>query len=108
MSADAPMEQSRILKPARATRGEVYASLDSERAYQDVRWNPSTTTTGGVHEMPAEWIMYMEDYLAEAKHVLSRESEPECTQKALHIIRKVTALGVACMEQCGAPRREGY
>jgi len=25
-----------------------------------------------------------------------------------HIMRKVTAMGVACMEQQGAPRREGF
>jgi hypothetical protein len=92
----------------KTTRDEVYEALNSERAYQAVRWSEATTESGGRHDTVPEWIMYMEDYLAEAKHIMSREGEPECTQKALHIMRKVTALGVACMENLGAPRREGY
>jgi len=89
-----------------ATRQEVYAAIDSERDYQASRWNPSTTVTGGVHDHVSTWILYMEDYLAEAKHILSRTAEQDAVPQALHIIRKVTALGVACMEQLGAPKRE--
>jgi hypothetical protein len=92
----------------KASRKEVYLALDSERAYQAIRWNRDTTATGGVHESLGDWLMYMDDYLAEAKHVLSRAGEPEATDKALHILRKVTALGVAAMEALGAPQREGY
>jgi hypothetical protein len=88
-------------------RADVYAALDSERAYQDTRWNESTTTSEGKHSLE-EWIVYMEDYSAEAKHLLSRMSTQEAYPKALEIIRKVTAMGVACMEQHGAPRREGF
>jgi len=88
-------------------RSSVYAALDSERAYQDTRWNESTTTSEGKHTFE-EWIVYMEDYLAEAKHILSRESTQSAYAKVQHIMRKVTAMGVACMEQQGAPRREGF
>jgi hypothetical protein len=49
--------------------------------------------------------MYVEDYVSEAKHILSREPIQAARQKAIHIMRKVTALGVAAMEQHGAPRR---
>jgi hypothetical protein len=54
----------------------------------------------GTHvHTPEEWIVYMEDYLAEAKHILSRYEAPGCYQTAMEIIRKVTAMGVAAMEQ---------
>jgi hypothetical protein len=82
-------------------RSQVYAALDSERDYQDSRWN------GGKHTIE-EWIIYIEDYLAEAKHILAREATQTAVPKSVHIMRKVTAMGVACMEQHGAPRREGF
>lgn len=50
----------------------------------------------------------MEDYLAEAKHILSRNSKQVADPQAANIMRKVTAMGVACMEQLGAPVRIGY
>jgi hypothetical protein len=84
-----------------STRAEVYHALDSERDYQDRRWNPSTTTSGGDHSI-TEWIAYMEDYLAEAKHVLARTARQDAYPQVLHIMRKVTAMGVKCMEQHGA------
>ncbi len=91
-----------------ATRKEVYLAIDSERAYQASRWNRDTTTTGGFHENLADWILFMEDYLHQARHQLSRNGEPKATQMALNTVRKVTALGVAAMEQLGAPQREGF
>jgi len=87
------------------SRENVYAALDSERSYQIFRWDESNNKHNHTIE---EWITYIEDYLAEAKHILSREDWPGCDEKTIHIIRKVTAMGVACMEQRGAPRREGY
>jgi hypothetical protein len=84
-------------------RSEVYATLDGERAYQDTRWDPVAH-----QHSPEEWIVYIEDYLNEAKHILSRESYETCHEKAMHIMRKVTAMGVCCMEQNGAPKREGF
>lgn len=87
------------------SREEVYKLIDGERDYQDERWNANTTSSGGRHENPEEWIMYMEDYLAEAKHLLSRNNR-DINPKAMAIIRKVTAMGVAAMEQIGAPERE--
>lgn len=86
------------------SRAEVYAALDSERAYQDSRWTAETTTSEGRHTFE-EWIVYMEDYLQEAKHVLSRKAAQHAQPEAAQIMRKVTAMGVACMEQHGAPKR---
>jgi hypothetical protein len=85
-------------------RKAVYDAIDGERAYQDARWTPETTSSGGQHSLE-EWIVYMEDYLAEAKHFLSRESWNTGYPKALNTMRKVTAMGVAAMEQHGAPQR---
>lgn len=88
----------------KTTRLEVYAALNDERCYQDSLWNEMTTTSKGQHTFE-EWIVYMEDYLAEAKHILSREVAQTAQPKVAHIMRKVTALGVHCMEQHGAPWR---
>lgn len=89
----------------KASRDEVYDVLDGERAYQETRWNADTTENEGRHVV-AEWVLYMEHYLNLAKQALSTQPEPSAQLQALHIVRKVTALGVACMEQNGAPQRE--
>jgi hypothetical protein len=80
-------------------RKDVYKLIDGEREYQDKKWNGTTTTSEGRHQSPEEWIVYMEDYLSEAKHILSREATQIANLKAMEIIRKVTAMGVAAMEQ---------
>ena len=79
-------------------REDVYKLIDGERDFQDLRWNASTTISGGIHT-PDEWVLYMEDYLAEARKYCSRESANTGRPKAMEIIRKVTAMGVCAMEQ---------
>ena len=54
-------------------RQDVYKLIDGERDYQDSRWNESTTASKGLHS-PEEWFMYIENYVNEAKHILSREA----------------------------------
>ena len=88
-----------------ATRDEVYYAINTERDYQDRIWNSFTTTSKGQHSV-AEWLVYMEDYLNEAKHITSRRADPEGTQRPLEIIRKIAAMAVACMEQNGCTIRE--
>jgi len=88
-----------------ATRKEVYEALDTERDYQNRKWNSSTTTSGGKHSI-TEWLVYMQDYLNEAMHQVSRNPDPHANDLALRTIRKITAMGVSCMEQNGAPKRE--
>jgi hypothetical protein len=78
-----------------ASRAQVYAALDSERAYE----------TEGKHSLE-EWFTYMEDYINEAKHILSREASNTAKPKALDIMRKVAGMGVCAMEQHGAPHRQ--
>ena len=88
-------------------RKDVYKLIDGERDYQDSKWNADTTDTGGKHETPTEWIVFMQDYLREAAHILSRNSEQVSYPLAMEIIRKVTAMGVAAMEQIDTPARKG-
>lgn len=87
-----------------ATPLEVMSAIQSERGYQNYRWPSSAHKEHSLEE----WFMYMEDYINEAKHLLSRESYDTCGVKALDIMRKVTAMGVAAMEYHGAPRRPGF
>ena len=88
-----------------ATREEVYEAIDGERDYQDGRWNESTTTSAGVHSV-TEFVLYMEHYLTETRRLLSTQGSPKSDQDGLDFIRKVTALGVACMEQNGVVKRK--
>lgn len=86
-------------------RAEVYAALDSERNYQG-KWEVESESKG-LHSI-SEFLAYMEDYIDEAQHILAREARQIAYPKVTHILRKITAMGVACMEQHGAPKREGY
>jgi hypothetical protein len=78
------------------SRREVYKAIDTERDYQEVRWDGHTHTV-------TEWMVYMRDYIEEGLHHVSRSANE---LQALEEVRKVTALGVACMEQLGAPKRK--
>lgn len=86
-----------------STRHEVYNAINSERNYQDDKW------PGHVHSFE-EYAVYMEDYLAELKHLLSRNdgNDKGIQLQAQSIMRKVTAMGVAAMEQNGARERGGW
>jgi hypothetical protein len=88
----------------KATRAEVYAAIDGERDYQDRRWNAETTPTEGNHSVE-EFVLYMEHYLQEARRLLSTQASPKATRDGLDFVRKVTAMGVACMEQNGLVER---
>jgi hypothetical protein len=88
----------------RLTRKEVYEIIDTERDYQDSRWNESTTASGGKHS-PEEWYMYIDDYVNEAKHILSRENVQSAYPKAMSIMRKVASMAVCAMEQLGSEKR---
>jgi hypothetical protein len=79
-------------------REDVYKLIDGERAYQEKIWNSETTESGGLHS-PCEWLVYMQDYLTEALHMASRNPDPEATRMVMNNIRKITAMGVAAMEQ---------
>ena len=79
-------------------REEVYRIIDGERDYQEKKWNADTTESEGLHS-PAEWLVYMQDYLTEAIHVASRNADPLGSKLVMDNIRKITGMGVAAMEQ---------
>jgi hypothetical protein len=80
-------------------RNVVYLAIEGERAYQDRKWPDNLHST-------LEYLVYMEDYIAEAKRVLSRRPDPEAKEFALHTVRKVAAMAVAAMEQNGVKTRD--
>lgn len=88
-------------------RKQAYAALDSERAYQDFKWGQSASSggPGNGNRTLDEFILYISGYADELKRIGSTESDP---RKKLDFVRKVGGLAVACMEQHGAPRREGF
>ena len=85
-------------------REDVYKLIDGEREYQNSKWNPDTTTSGGQHT-PCDWLVYIQDYLTEAIHMASRNPDPQATTMVMNNIRKITAMGVAAMEQNETPPR---
>jgi len=85
-----------------ATRAAVYAAIDGERDYQDALWDHDSSP----HKLSVEaWLVYMDVYLREAKEQITREADVTAKPKVLATIRKITAMGVACMELNGAPLR---
>lgn len=94
------------------TRDEVYEALDSERDYQDDRWGstlsgdrPPTDEQAPGSRSVDEFILYIVGY---AHKLLDEGATFADTKKKLDFVRKVGGLCVACMEQHGAPRRDGY
>lgn len=86
----------------------VYAALETERQYQIKRWGVRQAD-GSFREVPhsvEDFVLYMEDYLHEARHQLSRLPEPEARDVALDTLRKVVTMGIACFEQHGVQRRD--
>lgn len=80
-------------------RLEVYDAINSERTHQDNKWG------GHKHDAAhslGDWLVYIDYHLTQAKAALSTDTNG---QRALASIRKISALGVACMEQHGAPKR---
>lgn len=86
-----------------ATRQAVFAAVNSEREYQEVKWNDSVEPTH-THSVP-EWLVFIEDYVNEAKRVYTRREEPFATTFGLHTLRKIAAMAVAALEQNGVVTR---
>jgi hypothetical protein len=92
------------MRGAAASRHEVYAAIDSERDFQNKTWNKFTTKSAGAHT-PAEFALIMKHYIDQCVMIYAQTSEPLANNLLLENIRKITALGVNCMEQNGAPVR---
>ena len=80
-------------------RQEVYEAIDSERDYQNQKW-------GSPNQRPKQvgsWLTLMRAILAKAE---AEWAVSDGDNEALEIIRKFTAVGVACMEQHGVQKRK--
>ena len=81
----------------------IIAAIDSERAYQDDRWgNQDGPDSGAYGHTVDEFALYILTY---AQKLADEASASRGDDEKLNIVRKVIALGVACMEQHGAPNR---
>lgn len=92
--------------PPRTSREEVYQAIDSERNYQEAmaekaHGDPSNDGTKHLEE----FVLYMEDYLHEARTQLSRTWGPTAYDDATATIRKVVAIGVSALEVWGVQKR---
>jgi hypothetical protein len=90
-----------VLEPVEREMGRdtVYNIIDGERDHQDAKW-------GCIEDHPHEvggWILIMESLLADARKAWQSKTGD---RDAMSEIRKVIAVGVAAMEQHGAPRRQ--
>lgn len=87
------------------TRLEVYDIIDSEIIYANLKWDKNVTISENKHATFEEWFMYIEDYINEAKHILSRKPKQIADKEASDIMRKVAALSIRAIEQLGASKR---
>ena len=79
-------------------RADVYAAIDDERKYQNLEW-------GSIEDHPHEvgaWLTIMRSILTDAE---SAWSSLRGDNGALDELRKLAAVGVACMEQHGVVPR---
>ena len=86
-----------------ATREEVYAAIDSERAYQDAQKGNSKRHDGQPQMSPGEFILVLEHLLLQARTEWYR---PDGGVSCLEHIRKVAGSATQCMEVHGAPPRK--
>lgn len=89
----------------KSSQQEVEKAIDGEIQYSFSKWDPSSTESGGEHSV-AEWIIYIEDYLGEAKRVMSRQPEPDATTKAKHALRKIASMATIALMQNGVVTRQ--
>lgn len=85
-------------------RSKVYELIDGEREYQDAQWTKAGMTGTPNPLTVGEFILLMEDYLAQARKVWIQEAKPNTMSTVL--VRKVAGIAVNCMEQHGAPSRK--
>lgn len=86
------------MEDAMARRDEAMDAIVGEREYQEKRWGSDHDE----HESVGNFLIYIERYLAKAKDAYV---DVAATEAALHEVRKIGALALACMERHGAPKR---
>lgn len=81
-------------------RAQVYSLIDEERLYQDSKWiRPKH------NHSPTEYLVFIQHQVNKA---IATASEQDGDIGAMEFIRNLTALGVAAMEEHGAPNRKVF
>lgn len=81
-----------------SSREEVFASINAERDYQRTKWNDNPHSN-------LEFLVYIRDYVEEAMHRCSRESDEMIADDVRHSLRKIATLAVAALEMNGTAFR---
>jgi hypothetical protein len=89
-----------------ATRDQVYACIDGERDFQDEQTLNSDRPDMIPNLSVGDFLLAMEENLQRARLEWYSGSSPH--PRAIDFIRKVTALGVNCMERNGVVHRAGH
>lgn len=85
-------------------RAVVYDVIDGERAYQDRGAGNAKRHENQPPVMtPGEYLLCMEEVFEQARAAWYK---PDGSRVCLESVRKIAALGVACMEHHGAPPRQ--
>lgn len=83
-------------------RFEAIQLILGERDYQNKKWGEIDQ-----HPHPLEaWVMYIDQYVGEAKKALTYATDETLRNEAKAAIRKIGALALAAIENHGAPPRE--
>jgi len=82
-----------------STRKIVYEVIDGERDYQN---NLPSDRTDNSEKTVGDYLTMLESYRRRASDAWTDNAG---TQDALHVIRKIAAIAVRCMEEHGAYRR---
>jgi hypothetical protein len=83
------------------TRYQVFALIDQERAYQD---SLPSSRTDGKDKTVGDYLTMLRGYLTKAEAAWNDNAG---VVPALDIIRKIGGISVRCMEEHGAPSRDG-
>ena len=78
-------------------RGYVIDAINEERAYQDAKYGPKNDQKNSI----GDFLTYIHQYWDEASYRLTHGDR----EGAMHVMRKITALGFAAMETHGALTR---
>ncbi len=78
-------------------RQDVFDAILEERDYQNKVWPDHDE-----HNRVGDFLVYIDSYVRSAQDKLTQEAG---NQSALDQIRKIAALCVACMENCGIVKR---
>jgi hypothetical protein len=86
------------------TIDDAFDALRAERAYQRTMWGDSAHDHAATPVLA--FLSLMESYLTEARELQARHAhDADIMRLTGDAIRKVTALGVACMEAHGVVAR---